>query len=314
MIFSSKKHKKLLAFVFLLANTFSYSQKNNLNCSDLKFKNYYYKEKNTFKNGSIKLFSDKNGKRLDVLNKLILKNSEYLLELNLKNNSISFHKPDSIFDNSEENKTFQNWVDHLDLSKIFTLDAESKSYQKLSEERQLNNESGSLSTEIVCLNKILVYNIELNDGRDKGSPYNEFLNIDLTKMELIDFKLLVPINQLSGFNKAVLNYANGHKKEIVNNYKEIIANGFGDLLASYQDAFEQPTYNFNKINCKIDSSNFSHFNSEGITFTVNITDKNLNMNEERDQIGEYVSEIIIPFKEIKKYLDNKNVLFSSLIK
>lgn len=304
-----EKLQKLFVIIFLLATSFIYSQ--NL-CADLKYKDYYFNKKNTFKNGAIKLFSDKNGKRFDALNKLILKNSEYILELNLKNNSISFHKPDSLFDNSEENKTFQNWVDHLDLSKIFTLNSESKLRQKLSEEKQLSNEWGQLSTTVFCLDKILVYHIQLNHGRDKGSPYDEFLNIDLNKMELVDFNSLITANQQDAFNKAVLTYTNNHKKEIVNNYKEILSNGFGDLLYTYGLAFEKPNYDYHKINCKINSSNFSHFSTKGIIFEVNVLDKN--KNEENEPIGEYVSKITIPYKELIPYFDKKNNLYSSINK
>lgn len=304
-----EKLQKLFVIIFLLATSFIYSQ--NL-CADLKYKDYYFNEKNTFKNGSIKLFSDKNGKRFDALNKLILKNSEYILELNLKNNSISFHKPDSLFDNSEENKTFQNWVGHLDLSKIFTLNSESKLRQKLSEEKQLNNESGELSATVFCLDKILVYHIQLNDGRDKGSPYDEFLNIDLNKMELVDFNSLITANQQDAFNKAVLTYTNNHKKEIVENYKQILSNGFGDLLYTYQLAFGKPNYDYHKINCKINSSNFSHFSAKGIVFEVNVLDKN--KNEENEPIGEYVSKITIPYKELTPYFDKTNNLYSSINK
>ena len=291
--------------IFLLSTIFAYSQtKKEISCADLKYKDYYFNDISTFKNGAIKLFSDKNGKRFDALNKLILKNSEYILELNLKNNSITFHKPDSLFDNSEENKTFQNWVDHLDLSKIFTLNSESKLHQKLSEEMQLNNESGELSTTVFCLDKILVYNIKLTDSRDKGSPYDEFLNIDLNKIELVDFNSLISVNQQDAFNKAVLTYTSNHKKEIVNSYKEILSNGFGDLLYTYGLAFEKPDYNYHKINCKINSGNFSHFSAKGIVFKVNVLDKN--KNEEKEEIGEYISEITIPYKELIPYFDKKN--------
>jgi|GEM_PF-5017029 len=299
--------------IFLLSTIFAYSQtKKEISCADLKYKDYYFNDISTFKNGAIKLFSDKNGKRFDALNKLILKNSEYILELNLKNNSITFHKPDSLFDNSEENKTFQNWVDHLDLSKIFTLNSESKLHQKLSEEKQLNNESGELSTTVFCSDKILVYHIQLNDGRDKGSLYDEFLNIDLNKIELVDFNSLITVNQQDAFNKAVLTYSNNHKKEIVDNYKEILSNGFGDLLYTYGLAFEKPNYDYHKINCKINSSNFSHFSTKGIVFKVDVLDKN--KNEENEPIGEYISEITIPYKELTPYFDKKNNLYSSINK
>lgn len=306
---------KVILF-FLLSTTFTYSQANgipvsNINCSDLKSKEYYYNDPNTFKNGSLKLFSYQNGKRIDALNKLILKNSEYLLELDPENTDLMFHKPDTVFDHSEENKKFQNAVDRLDLSKIFTSNSNSKSYQKLRDE---SNESENITTHIYCLDKILVYNIELTNNADKGSPYNEFLNIDLNKMKLVDFTSLITDNQLNAFNKAILNYANNHKKEIVNNYKQILSNGFGDLLNQYQLAFEQSDYDYDKIKCKIDSKDFNFFSPEGVTFKVRVLDKNLNMNEEKDQIGEYISEIIIPYKEIMNYLDTKNSLYSSINK
>lgn len=306
---------KIILF-FLLSTTFAYSQANGIpvstiSCSDLKSKEYYYNDPNTFKNGSIKLFSYQNGKRFDALNKLILKNSEYLLELDPENTDLMFHKSDSVFDHSEDNKKFQNAVDRLDLSKIFTSNSNSKSYQKLREE---SNESENLTTHVYCFDKILVYNIELTNNADKGSPYNEFLNIDLSKMKLIDFTSLIKDNQLNAFNKAILNYANNHKKEIINNYKEILSNGFGDLLYHYGLAFEQSDYDYHKIKCKIDSKDFSYFSSKGVIFKVRILDKNLTIDEEKDQIGEYISEIIIPYKEIMNYLDTKNSLYSSINK
>lgn len=306
---------KIILF-FLLSTTFAYSQANgmlinNIGCSDLKSKEHYYNDPNTFKNGSIKLFSYQNGKRFDALNKLILKNSEYLLELDPENTDLMFLKSDSVFDHSEDNKKFQNAVDRLDLSKIFTSNSNSKSYQKLREE---SNESENLTTHVYCFDKILVYNIELTNNADKGSPYNEFLNIDLSKMKLVDFTSLIKDNQVNAFNKAILNYANNRKKEIVNNYKQILSNGFGDLLYQYQLAFEQPDYDYNKVKCQIDSKDFNFFSSEGVIFKVRILDKNLDMNEERDQIGDYISEIIIPYKEIMNYLDTKNSLYSSINK
>ncbi|TPG41545.1 hypothetical protein [Flavobacterium pectinovorum] len=305
---------KIILF-FLLSTAFSYSQTNEtsikISCSDLKSKDYYYNDKNTFKNGSIKLFSYQNGKRFDALNKFILKNSEYLLELDPENTDLMFHQPDSVFDNSEDNKKFQNAVDRLNLSKIFTTDSESESYQKLHEE---SNESENISTRVYCLDKILVYNIELTNNADKGSPYNEFLNIDLNKMKLVDFTSLITDNQLNAFNKAILNYANSRKKEIINNYKQILSNGFGDLLNQYQLAFEQSDYDYDKVKCKIDSKDFNYFSSEGLIFKVRVLDKNLTINEEKDQIGEYISEIIIPYKEIMKYLDTQNSLYSSINK
>lgn len=311
--------KVKIILIFLLSITFAHSQtngtsKNNLSCSDLKVNEYYYNDRKTFKVGSIKLFSYKNGKRFDALNKFIIKNSEYILDLDLEDNFIMYHKPDTIFDHSEENKKFQDWVNRLDLSKIFTLDSESESYQKIYEEMQISNGQESLSSNVFCLDKILVYNVQDFYSNDKGSPYYEFLNIDLNKMKLVDFNLLIAVDQLSTFNKTILNYAESRKKEIVNNYIERESQSFGDLLYQYMLAFEQSDYNYNKIKCKINSNDFYYFSAEGIVFIVNVIDENLNMDEKREKIGEYTSKITIPYKEIINYLDKKNSLFSSINK
>ena len=142
------KQKILVIFLFFIS--FAFSQTNDkISCSDLKFKEYFYADKNTFQNGSIKLFQQ-NGKRFDALNKLILKNSENILKLESEYNTLAFHKPDSTFDYSEENKKFQKWVDQLDLGKIFTLNSESQSYQKLVEKMQIENQYGIISTNIFC--------------------------------------------------------------------------------------------------------------------------------------------------------------------
>lgn len=270
--------------------------KSNVNCFDLKVKEYYFNDENTFKMGSVQLFSYKNGKCFDVLNKFILKNSTYILNLD-----------------SEDDKKFQDWVDHLDLSKIFTLDPESESYQK--RYKEMSRESvESLSTEMFCLDKILVYKIQYSYFGDKGSPYFEWLNIDLNEVNFVDLNSLVSINQLNTFNNIILGYTENHKKEIVNNYTEITLQGSGDLLAHYVSIFELSKYDSSKIKCKIDSNNFYHFSPDGIVFNVNVTDKNFLLDKEDPRTEEYVSEITIPYKEVINYLDKNNSLYSSINK
>ncbi|MBF4469990.1 hypothetical protein [Flavobacterium sp. HJJ] len=310
--------KLKIILMFLLSITFAYSQssvksKSNLSCSDLKVNEYYYNDRNTFKVGSIKLFSYKNGKHFDALNKFIIKNSENILELDLEDYVIMFHKPDTIFDYSVENRKFQDLVDSLNLSKIFSLDSESESYQKMYEEMQIINGQESISSNVFYLDKILVYNVEVYSN-DKVSPYDEFLNIDLNKMKLVDFNSLIAVNQLSAFDKTILNYVYNRKKEIVKNYIERESQGFGDLLYHSMLAFEQSDYSLNKIKCKINSNDFYYFSPKGIIFTVNVIDGNLNMDEKREKIGEYTSKITIPYKLIVNYLDKKNSLYPSIKK
>lgn len=291
------------------------SVKSNISCSDLKVREYYYNEENTFKNGSVKLFSYNNGKRFDELNKLILKNSEYLLNRYSEKGDLSFHREtDSIFNYYQDNKKFQDWVNHLDLSKIFTLDSESDSYQKRHEE--LSSESEEyISSELLYLDGIMVYNVSLSYKFSKDPSQQEYLNIDLNKMKLIDFKSLITVEKKDVFNKNILNYSENHKKEIVKNYTERKSEGAGgDLLYSYMLVFAQPYYDSNKIKCKIDSNEFSHFSAEGIVFNVNVTDENFLLDKENPRIEEYVSEITIPYKEIINYLDKNNSLYSSINK
>lgn len=283
--------------------------KSNISCFDLKFNEYYYNDKRTFKNGSVKLFSYKNGKRFDVLNKLILKNSEYILNIDI-NEYENLHLEKEDF---SKNKKFEDWINHLDLSKIFTLNSESESYQKVLQE--MSDESDeTLSTAVSCLDKILVYNINVDSKGDKGSPYIEFINIDVDNMKLIDFNSLIAMDQLDAFNKTILSYAENHKKMIVNRYEEKISNGFGDLLASYQNVFEQPHYDYQKVKCKINSSNFTHFSLDGVVFNVAITDRNFLLDKERHRVEEYISEVTVPYKELINYLDKNNSLYSSLTK
>jgi len=269
------------------------STKTGLNCSDFKFDEYYYNDKNTFKNGSIKMFSFTDNPHAESLNKLILKNSLYILTR----------------DNYSNKKELESFISNMRFSKYFSTNSEY--FQNLTAE-ELNEIDESIATEVFCIEKIIVYKTTLDLRRDKGSPYFEYINIDLNEMKLVDFNSLISSDMQENFNKTILLYATNHKKEIVNNYEGKIAQRADQLLSNYQDVFEEPKYDYNKLKFKIDSNDFSHFNSIGLVFNISIADGNFPSNSEQDEIERYTSEITIPYKKIKRFLNKKNSLYSSI--
>lgn len=258
-----------------------------MNCNDVKIQECYYKIVDM--KGTIKLFTPLDCSRAEKLNKLIIKNSDFILTNEDKNNFIL------------GNNT----------SMFFTLD--SINYQNIVEDKTID-----LTTEIVTdtfyiSNDILTYKVIINDKRDKDGTNYEYVNIDLKNNELINFDDLIELKNKESFINFINLYVDDNLEKVLDNYKEYISNGYGDLLYSYQLVFENPNYDIKRLKFKkINVNDFSHFDPGGIVFNVTLVDENFLLDEERKNIEEYKSEVIISYKEMISYIDKKRSIYSSL--
>ncbi len=281
---------KYISLLFLCIIGLGYGQ---TSCKALKIEEYY--PISISKKGTVKLFSPLNCDKAEKLNKLILTNSENILEI--ENDSVSGDSAKYL----ERKKT----------SDFFTKD--SFDYQKVIEEHDIEF-PGSINTTVFCTGDILVYTTKYDYMGDKGAPYYEFINIDLKNASLINFDVLIDKNQKVQLSKWLAVYAKTHKKQIINNYLQSLSEKADQLLGAYLDVFEQPYYNLNKLKLEINSGDFYYFSPNGIVFNVHVKDSNFLLDEERKRNEEYTSTIIIPYKSINRFLNRKSDLYAGIKK
>lgn len=280
-----------IKFILLFFLLFSCIGKSNDDCTNLTIKEYYYK--NAYKRGTVKLISAKNCSRAEDLNKLILENSEYILN--------------SETTSPEDRKKY---LDNNLVSEIFTLD--SLDYQKAISEETIDW-SEEIKTQVFQLGSIMTYTVISTYTGDKGPPYREYINLDIKNNKIFDINGVIDAVKKNSLNASITTYAENRKREIVDNYQDSFSESADGMLITYLDVFAQSYYDLKKVTLEIGLNDFSHFTPEGIVFKVNVKDKNFLSDKERNRVEEYTSSITIPYAEFKNYYDKNSNLYASLV-
>lgn len=274
-----------ILFVLLCCCSLSCSSQVKDNCTAVKLQESYYKNASML--GTIKLFTPLNCEQSERLNKIILNESEWIL----------------VDEDIEEKEEF---IKDKKVEEFFTTD--SLSYIKSVEEGLLDMGIEITTDAYFIGGNLMTYSITLMFFRDKGSPYYDYINIDLKNEKIIDFSTLIEAAQENRFKEFILSYSVKHKQKVIENYLHSLSERADHLLISYLDVFNQPFYNLKRVKLKkIDAKGFSHFTPNGVVFNVDVIDENFLLDKERQRIEEYVSFIVIPYDEMIPYMKDKKL-------
>lgn len=274
-----------ILFVLLCCCSLSCSSQVKDNCTTVKLQECYYK--NVSMSGTIKLFTPLNCEQSERLNKIILNESEWIL----------------VDKDIEEKEVF---IKDKKVEEFFTSD--SLSYIK-SVEESLIDMGIEITTDVYFIgDNFMTYSVKLMFSKDKGSPYYDYINIDMKNEEIIDFSTLIDDTQGNRFKEFILSYSVKHKQKVIENYLHSLSERADHLLISYFDVFDQPFYNLKRVKFKkIEAKDFSHFTPNGVVFNVDVIDENFLLDKERQRIEEYISFIVIPYNEMIPYMKDKKL-------
>lgn len=171
----------------------------------------------------------------------------------------------------------------------------------------------NISTEIVFSDfGILCYKIRSDArGRDLGSPYIEYLNIDIARTKLIHTYDVIDSAKYSRFNAFLFTYENSHKRELVRKYKKVLSEKVADEIAD-NDTFETREYTLQKVSIIRNQKAVIIFLQEnGIEIEVQVRDKNFKRHKEGNK---YTSSLFIPYHLIKPYFNDRSPLYNTMVK
>ena len=278
--------KQYIVFLFLCISCLL--QANN-NCDEIKLHECYYKE--ITQRGTIKLFTPFYCNKVEELNKIILQNTDLIL-----GDVINFDSIEQFFNKNK-------------VSDLFTLD--SIGYQEFIDENSTSLNYPNIETSVLFIgNNIITYTVTVRFAVDKGSPYYDYISIDLKNNKKIDFGSQIKTDKKDSIKEFLATYAINHKKEIIDNYLHSLSEKADHLLFSYMDVFGQGYYSLTRVKLgEIGVKNFSHLTLNGVVFFLSIVDENFLLDEERNYVGEYTSTIMIPYKELVNYLEKESGLY-----
>ncbi|EDP94784.1 hypothetical protein KAOT1_01120 [Kordia algicida OT-1] len=168
------------------------------------------------------------------------------------------------------------------------------------------------STMVMNSDKLLTYTITKQYELSKEPPYTEYINLDIENLQQIEISAIIDTKKKKEFQKIISDYINTEKRKVVNNYLLKLAERVDHLQEAYTEVFDKTTYSLEKITCVTNNASFSHFDTEGIVFNVDVTDENFLENTEQNRIEKYTSFIQIPYELVTPYVNRESNLFSSI--
>lgn len=276
-----------IRFIYMLslAGLISCSSQIKGNCKVIKIKELYYKDVTML--GTVKLFTPLECDKAEQLNKLIIQESSWILiDMNIDNIKL--------------------YLKEHGLINVFTLD--SINYHNVVDE---NYEifRNRIETKVFFISEnLMTYSVTLFSMRDKGSPYYEYINIDVKNEQMVDFNTLIDVAKENKLKEFISLYSVKHKEKVIDNYLHSLSEHADQLLVPHFDVFDQSFYNLKKVKFKeTDTNDFSHFTADGVVFKINVIDENFLLDEERQRIEEYTSFVVIPYNELMPYMKDKKL-------
>ncbi|MCG2419044.1 hypothetical protein K8089_08415 [Aequorivita sp. F47161] len=262
------KNKSCSTFiiVFLIINlNILYSQ--NIKCDNIEWNDYQIKTDSLYAYfGSVKL-AEINGNIFNKTNSEILK---------------------AIFDIKEDEKTT------FYLTKYFL--------SPTNEHLNIKNGFTEFITQVYCINEFLSYQIESYTIGAKTMNY-KYLNYNLNTLKEFNFNNMLVQNRKEDFNQFLKTYLYCNKETIIKNFKNILEKNFDNTTQMYFEIFEDPTYRVDNIIINTENSKLKYFNSKGVTLEIDFVDLNFSkITNEFGIDGHLISEILIPYSEIKIYI------------
>jgi len=159
---------------------------------------------------------------------------------------------------------------------------------------------------------ILSYKIRYDVKNDKGSPYFDFINIDLVKEDTLNKESLIDKGKINSFAVFLQRYASRHKKVLLKNYKALFSERADQLIVSQYEVFDSKAYSLNKVFIQRPtiSSALQCFEPRGIRLNFIVKDKNFNNGD--GEPNEYESYLIMPNRYLKLFLNKKSPVSAAL--
>jgi hypothetical protein len=170
------------------------------------------------------------------------------------------------------------------------------------------NDDVRIETNTFCYKSNISYTIKQTFARDKGSPFRQYININLTTGNLLDFKNEIRDDGLSDFNSFLNSYTTTHREEILKNYQNELSERSDQLIESNYAFMFNNNYSLSDVKYSIDESSFSHFCEDGAVFGVWVVDSNPRIENQTIDKEEYLSFIVIPYDKLRIYMKNKDFL------
>lgn len=239
-------------------------------------------EKVTGVRGHMILSTNKKGEIYNPLNLSIINGSEYL-----------FDKPLDFKLNSEKT-----------MRQIF-LDEMPENYNDLDAPEDINTE--------IAFNRlgILSYKIQMDYRADKGSPYVEYINIDLKRNKEINIYDVIDSTKRKEFLTFLFRYETDHKREMVKKRVDVLAQRADQLLYEEQIVYAKPGYDLKKVLVmKADTAHIINLQEKGMEIETNIRD--INFKKYKDG-NEYPSSVFVPYQLMLPYFNKRAPLYNIII-
>lgn len=230
--------------------------------------------------GTILLYKNHKGQIYNPLNLAIIKHSEYLASL--KESATSVQKFAKFFSTGEIENT--------------------------------SNAFAEVSTQVIyCSKNILTYQIRsaVLSRRDLGSPYYEYLTINLNDNTVIKANDVIANGKTDELKLFIKNYANAHQKSVVQTHSNTISERQYDI---YNPIEEVKNYNYQYVAIHLPQTiELVCIRKNGIEFEIEATDKNYKKyKSERGHYYQFYSSITIPYEQLKPFLNPKSAIFKDM--
>lgn len=286
--------------MFLFCQTWGYSQDSTYTQKRVSWQKYELNSKLFYDSGavvhgSMHLAVDEKGDLMDSINQFIVQQTAMLM-FEAENAGIATDNYTKLF--------------YVDLTSGSNIDSPVRG----------RSNATVFGTSVFTFEQIVSYSVTAGLELSKRPPEMEFINFDLVSHDTIYFDdLLRPVRSYDNptFNDVLMNYVLKNKKKITDNYFKEYLKDWSDIYArAAQEFYESDSYNHDRVTFHSESSMFSHFDSDGMWFNVQVKDYNFLENEKRNVGGSYVydyqTKVKVPYQLLDGFLEEENSLYPVL--